>query len=801
MKHVKSMKQKTIVLALALAFAAGPVAANASNVDNISGTQNYQYSDSSGNSYTLYDFTGTSANNVLQFGSSSGYGPLVDNAIVLPGVETNSSTANAAVNDSIEWQAGGQPTNRLAIANINLQTGAVESPVPGNGTLSIITDPFSGSNPQNYLNLILAGDQSLGAANLNFVGWGRISFGSKSGAIGDTQSLSQLQMNSDFSGILDFYKANTNIGTVLFGGNGFFTSTGGVSTVNMGQVYSPGDVSFGGLTPAGASITFNVGGVQAKSIVIGGSAPGSVTYHMPAGSINLGGTGTAILDASSVNFGEVGVNGNVNLVGGNLTVAPSPLGLQIGGNYFQNGGNLTLDITPGGQRGFIGTSGTYQITSGNVLVSGETGAYTNGAGYTLLESRSTSGGNVYNPENTYYIYNGASGNSIDGLTAYLKQVTDANGQQYVQLCLGSSCVPTPSQPSQPSKPTKTSPSSPAQPVKPTKAIPAQPPQPIIPVIPVHVVTPVQEAKPILADSAGVTQVATQNTVQSLVSTGVVGGGPRGLWVKGMGGFSRQGAYDGMNYGLIAGYGKSVGNDGRDVAGVAFSAGQAGFGTGQNDFIKASDYGLWLYGTYYPQASRAWKITGTLGGGMSTNTLMSTALGLPQTAHFGGAFIGTEIRASYWKTLPELDNVIVSPRLSIGYNQSWTNGYATHGGGPLDVQASGQRDGQFYVSPAILIGKKFDYRSVSGNHTFFPQIRVGMVESVGPNPSAEISSGQVAGQVQGLAFPHTQGMVEARLDIVSHTRYSRGLSANISVRQLFGGGAASLEGVAAIKYHW
>jgi hypothetical protein len=786
-----SFRRRAVTIAVSLALAVAiPVTATAANVDNISGTQDYQNSDASGNPYTLYDFTGTSSPNVLQFGSSSGYGPEIDNAIVLPGVETN-STSSAVSNGEIEWQAGGQPTNRLAIANINLQTGAVESPVPGNGTLSIITDPYSGSNPQNYLNLILAGNQSLGAANLNFDGWGRISFGSKSGAIGDTQSLRQLQMNSDFSGILDFYKANTTIGTVLFGGNGFFTSTGGVSTVNLGQVYSPGDVSFGGLTPAGASITFNVGGVQAKNIVIGGSAPGSVTYNMHAGSIDLGGAGTAILDASAVNFGEVGVNGNVDLYGGNLTVSPSTMGLQIAGDYKQTGGNLTLDITPSSNRGFIGTGGTYQITGGNVIVSGEIGTYSNGQTYELLESLTT--GNTYNPGATYYVYNGASGSTIDGLKAYLRQIT-AGGQQHVELCLGSSCASSPSKPSQPSQPSQPAPS---QPVAPN---PVQPSQPFVPVH-VHVVTPVQEAKPILADSAGVTQAAAQNTAQSLVSTGVVGGGPRGLWVKGMGGFSRQGAYDGMNYGLIAGYGKSVGRDGRDVAGVAFSAGQAGLGTGPNDFIKASDYGLWLYGTYYPQASRVWKITGTLGGGLSTNTLMSTALGLPQTAHFGGAFVGTEIRTSYWKTLPVLDNVIVSPRLSIGYNQSWTNGYATHGGGPLDVQASGQRDGQFYVSPTILIGKKFDYRSASGNHTFFPQIRAGMVESVGPNPSAEISSGQVAGQVQGLVFPHTQGMVEARLDIISHTRYSKGLSANISVRQLFGGGASSMEGIAAIKYHW
>ncbi|MBU2816535.1 hypothetical protein HF282_03385 [Acidithiobacillus ferrooxidans] len=45
------------------------------------------------------------------------------------------------------------------------------------------------------------------------------------------------------------------------------------------------------------------------------------------------------------------------------------------------------------------------------------------------------------------------------------------------------------------------------------------------------------------------------------------------------------------------------------------------------------------------------------------------------------------------------------------------------------------------------------------------------------------------------------MIEGRLDVISHSRYSNGLSVNVSIRQLFGNGASSTEGVAAIKYHW
>jgi hypothetical protein len=45
------------------------------------------------------------------------------------------------------------------------------------------------------------------------------------------------------------------------------------------------------------------------------------------------------------------------------------------------------------------------------------------------------------------------------------------------------------------------------------------------------------------------------------------------------------------------------------------------------------------------------------------------------------------------------------------------------------------------------------------------------------------------------------MIEARLDVISHTRFSKGLSVNVSARELFGGGASSMEGIAAVKYHW
>ena len=312
------------------------------------------------------------------------------------------------------------------------------------------------------------------------------------------------------------------------------------------------------------------------------------------------------------------------------------------------------------------------------------------------------------------------------------------------------------------------------------------------------VTPVQETQQPVTYTPYMTIRQARDTQSALLSTGIVGGGPRGLWAKGMGGTQTIGGEHGVNYGLIAGYGWSVGPHRRDIAGMAFSAGQSGLGTGLNNFTRASDYGLWAYGTYCPNASRDWKFSGTIGVGLSTNTLMSTALGLPQVANFGGSFVGVEVRASYWSTM---NGLTISPRLSLGYDQSWTNGFQTHGGSFMDVNVAQQSSGQFYAEPAVLIGKKFNYRTASGNHTLFPQVRIGLVQNVGPTPSAEVSSGQVAGQVQGLSYPHTQGMAELRLDVTSHTRYSKGLSGNISIRQLFGGGASQTEAVAAIKYRW
>ena len=814
---MKTQQMKLKTLAVALALAAGPIVANATTYSGSQIiTQNTTVAAGDYWNPTSTEFSG-STDPVLAFDTTN-VGYLAFGPTTMDG------------SGEIQIGASSSGIQQLLFAGNTAAQAA--------GTLTIDDAASSIGAMPTYVQLL--GDNPIAASDLiiNNNGGQVTDTGISNLIIGDgqtatTETLNELDIAANTSGNITMDGGTLNVQTLIDDGN-FVNGNGntliqGAGTINATTLTSQDDVAFGiggnGNNPAGGGLNasgplqVNATNATMANATLWGEAQ-SVDFNLDGGTLTMTGTSgnNGILSVGSSNYtsnntsnpnqvtfaGYGTIDGNVDVYGANsaatpltlFEVAPQGSGLTINGNYIQNGGDLVIRITPSIAYG-ITDNGSFTESGGNLIVSGENGAYKNGQSYHLITASFLS----WNPGGVYYVYNGAAASGIDGLTGYVTKVTkNVNGHPYVMLCLGSACV------AQPAQPAKASPA-PVQPAKATPSSPSQPSQPVqpivVPVIPVHVVTPIQEAKPVLADAPQVTQAAIQNTSQTLVSTGVVGGGPRGVWVKGMGGFSSQDGYQGVNYGLLAGYGKSVGPDGRDVAGVAFSAGQAGLGTGPSDFVKASDYGLWLYGTYYPQASRSWKITGTIGGGLSTNTLESTALGLPQVANFQGGFMGTEVRASYWKTLSSMDNIIVSPRLSVGYNQSWTSGYSTHGGGPLDVNVSQQSDGQLYLSPAILVGKKFDYRSQSGNHVIFPQVRVGAVESVGPSPSAEISSGQVAGQVQGLAYPHTQGMIEARLDVISHTRYSKGLSVNISARELFGGGAgaSSMEGVAAIKYHW
>lgn len=543
-----------------------------------------------------------------------------------------------------------------------------------------------------------------------------------------------------------------------------------------GAVLNSNDGYFGSIAGVESGTTANLENVQigGASASEGDGADGDLSIIQ--GTLNA--NGVTATGATNLGSGLGSGYSNLNILSAGLTT----------GTYSQISGNLSFLMTPSSMSKLTASQG-YNISGGNVIIHAAPGTYTAGLSGPFLSSNSGAS-NTFNPTAVYYVYNGADSSKIDGYAASVYSTASSES-----VCLGGSCGTTaPSGGAGASTPTKT----PAPANKRPAPTPASAPTPAPTHIQVHVVTPVQETKHVVTSAPTITLQQARDASQVLVSTGVVGGGPRGLWIKGLGGVQSQaGGYSGDNYGLIAGYGFSIGPDKRDVAGVAFSYGQSNLGTSPADYTSASDYALWGYGTYYPNASRDWKLAGTVGAGLSSNSISSTSLGLPQVASFGGHFLSAEVRASYWKTV---DGITVSPRVSLGYTQSWTNGFNTQGASFLNVHVHNATSGQFYVEPAVLVGKKLSMSH--GKYTLFPQVRAGLMENVGPTPSALVSSGQVAAQVAGIGYPHTQGMAEVRLDVFRHSLQDyKGFSGNLAVRQLFGGGASQTEAIATLKYHW
>ncbi|OCX75603.1 autotransporter outer membrane beta-barrel domain-containing protein [Acidithiobacillus thiooxidans] len=824
-----SFRRRTIVVAVSMALVmAIPVAANAApQIPTSSGISNY---DGGGGSAADIDatsgttttsqqstpqitFDGGNVDDTYDAGSLGTGDMWVDDLGV--SLEQNGTLTTQAGNLNItgdDSQSGFQTLDTLTVQNtstpdtLTATTTTASAPYDTNVYLSGV-DPLNGGlvddTPGNLgFGEFESGGVLYGNATNNF-----------GGPAANRIPLSSLTLGSANSGQISLFDS-----TVNDAGNLTVNDAAGLLVAGVGgdsTFYSDTDSVVGPAIienlASGGYINFSSYSFAASSLDL--LAPKGMTYFQSL-SVNLGGTGTMTINPGVDAGGMLAVDGNVVNQGGNFFAGG---GLSVSGDLTQTSGDLYLTVTP--STTLAATNGApitsakqYNVSDGNVfidaydgkdtnitspfpnsLISSGSGSFANGDKWALIESTGGTGAaNTFNPSNVYYVYDGSQSSKIAGFQPYLSETSSQ-----VDLCLGSTCVSQPSQPTK-SKPTKTKTPAPVQ----TKThAPAPAPAPVK-TIPVQVVTPVQEAKPILADATNLNLHEARAAADTILSTGIVGGAPRGLWFKGLGGSQSQCAYRGANYGLIAGYGWSVGPKNRDVAGIAFSAEQSGMGTSANDYAKSSSYGLWAYGAYYPThrvtLKNGWKLAGTIGGGISTNTIASTALGLPQTAHFGGSFLGLEARASYWK---HYGNWVLSPRLSVGFNDDWTDAFNTHGASFLDVHGSTASDSGFLVEPAVLIGKKFVYRTAAGYHTIFPQVRLGLVQNIGPTPGLGLSSGDVSGSVQGLAYPHTQGMAELRLDVTSHTRYSKGLSGNISVRQLFGGGAAQTEAIASLKYLW
>lgn len=821
-----SFRRRTIVAAVAMALViAMPVTANAApQIPTSSGISHYDGGGSSADDIDATSgttttsqrsapqiiFDGGNVDDTYHSDAGVGTGDMwVDDLGVSLGqngtLTTHAGNLNINGNDS---QGGFETLDTLTVQN----TSTASAPYDTNVYLSGV-DPLNGGLVDNA------------AGNLGFGEFesGGVLYGNATNSFGGPATndipLTSLALGAANSGQISLFDS-----TVTDDGNLTSNDAAGILVAGVG-----GDNTFSSETdstsgPAvienlvsGGYLNFSAYQFTANSLDL--LAPKGTTYFQSL-SVNLGGTGTMTVNPGVDAAPGFEVDGNVVNQGGNFYAGS---GLSVSGDLAQSSGNIYLTVTP--ENTLSATSGApiisakqYDINGGNVFIDAEdakdsdisspfpggllhasgSGTFENGDEWALIESTGTGEKNTLSPAAVYIIYDGNQSAKIAG---YKPHYAETNTADY--LCIGSDCVasvPTPAPTKTKTEPTpaKTTPTK-TEPAKTHTSAPAPAP---VKTIPVQVVTPVQEAKPILADATTLNLHEARAAADTILSTGIVGGAPRGLWFKGFGGSQSQGAYRGANYGLIAGYGWSAGPKNRDVAGIAFSAEQSGMGTSANDYAKSSSYGLWAYGAYYPThrvtIKNGWKLAGTIGGGISTNTIASTAIGLPQTAHFGGSFLGLEVRASYWK---HYGNWVLSPRLSVGFNDDWTAAFNTHGASFLDVHGSAASDSGFLVEPAVLIGKKFVYRTAAGNHTIFPQVRLGLVQNIGPTPGLGLSSGDVSGSVQGLAYPHTQGMAELRLDVTSHTKYTQGLSGSLAVRQLFGGGASQTEAIASLKYRW
>lgn len=531
---------------------------------------------------------------------------------------------------------------------------------------------------------------------------------------------------------------------------------------------------------------------------------------------------------------------------------------QVGGNFDNDAtGNLVFFIDPGVDTAndtvpLLNVTGNYDIGGTVAIVANSNGKdfpdlnlasdtdkFANGQEWELVKSGKSSG-NTWNPSTVDYIYNGGtettSNKAIAGLTA---EIVGTNAAEYLEFVTPAptakpTSAPTaaPTQVPSPtvkttvaptSKPTIAPTSAPsvkptsAPTVKPTVAPTSKPtikptsaptrkttaaptPAPTPHIIKVHVVTGPREAsktpEPAQAPELAIAQ--SKDVASSLLSSSVIGGGPAGLWGKVLGGTMSQAGQHGYNYGALFGYGLPVGPHKRDTVGLAFSYMHSAFGASAAQQADSTDYGIWAYGTLF-SPHRHWKLAATIGGGWSDNTMMTESLGFPLTGSYGGNWLSANARISYW-TRTHGTGLVLSPRLTVGYSSATADGYTAKSPLPdLDVRVHSANAGALTVEPALLIGDRMRVH----HERIFPNIRLGVQETIGPRTGTLLTAGQASAIASGLPVPHTQGFAELRVDFGGSSDHitRKGWSGNVAVKSLFGDGASSIEGIATIKYRW
>ena len=218
------------------------------------------------------------------------------------------------------------------------------------------------------------------------------------------------------------------------------------------------------------------------------------------------------------------------------------------------------------------------------------------------------------------------------------------------------------------------------------------------------------------------------------SQGVGGSSPRftathvGSWAKGLGGFGRANGADVMDYGGVAGYGKSITH--HLVLGAAFS----GMGTQtrtQQQGVSGKSFGLYGYGIYTHGALR---VSGTLGTGiLSTNSNRNLApTGMSASGSTTGWFFGSGVQAQY---LVPLGQTFLMPYVSATYLHAHLNPFAEQGAGLLNLAYSGQTANLGTFTGGLRAGT--DIRA--SGLTWIPWVEVGGTGTAGNRQNANIET--------------------------------------------------------------
>jgi hypothetical protein len=281
---------------------------------------------------------------------------------------------------------------------------------------------------------------------------------------------------------------------------------------------------------------------------------------------------------------------------------------------------------------------------------------------------------------------------------------------------------------------------------------------------------------VTADSVPHTSLVVLKTSAGAVVDNIIGGAPRGTWVKAIGGFGEIAGYNASGAGAVVGHGfRRTNAYGRWTFGPAFSYGYNRV-AGSFSHTHTNSYGFWLYGGWQ---RGPWKVSSVAGGGFTNNTELTILGSASGQSHYNGSFYAVAARPSYWFHLNH--GVVLSPRLTLNYGSAYSSGFTQSFAGTL-FPTPDARYSVFSTEPAVMVGDVLHPYGLKVT----PQVRLGVDENTGAATGA------------GL-LPKTEGTVEARVNV----RESRRLRGTLSWQYAYGRGSGFHYNtiVAAAKYLW